>query len=109
MRIECPYCEEYVELNADDHYEGYQEYECPKCGKNFEVYAEATIDYTAEGKADCLNGDDHIWEQIRGYPTIHFKGKYRCRDCSATKEVKEELATEQEIEQYYIDIRSNQC
>lgn len=101
MTVECPYCEEYVELNADDHYEGYAEYECPECGKNFEVLAEPTVEYTAQGKADCLNGGEHIWEQKRGYPEIHFRGKYQCRDCSATKEVKEELATKEEWEQYF--------
>jgi len=99
--IKCPYCEEYVEFQPDEHYEGYEEYQCPKCSKNFEVFAEVTTDYSTVGKADCLNGAAHKWRQIVGLPEFHFKGKYRCEDCSAEKTVEAEMATKEEMDEYF--------
>ena len=90
--IECPYCEAFVEIEPSEreHYEGYEEYSCSNCGKNFEVYAEPTIHYSSCGKADCLNGGEHRWKQKIGYPEAYFKGRYYCLDCSAEKVVKGE-------------------
>jgi len=100
--IKCPYCEEYVEIEPyDEHYEDCQEYECLNCSKNFELYAEPTIDYSVVGKADCLNGGEHEWRQKTGSPEFYFKGKYICNDCSATKTVEEELATKAEMDDYF--------
>jgi len=95
--VECPYCEEYVEIDTDDHYEDYEEYECPNCSKNFEVFAEATVSYSVCYKADCLNGGEHKWKQKIGVPEAFFKGKYFCEYCSKEKVVSEELATDEEI------------
>ena len=100
-QVECPYCKEYVEIEPDEHYENYEEYQCPECDKNFEVFAETMIHYSTLGKADCLNGSKHKWKQIVGTPEIHFRGKYRCEDCSATHTVKEEQATNQEWDEYF--------
>ena len=101
IEVECPYCEEYVKISPDDHYEGREEYECSKCLKNFEVLAEVEVNYNSCGKADCINGGEHKWKQICGAPTIHFKGKYRCEDCSAENTVKEEVATQEEWDTYF--------
>lgn len=101
--VKCPYCEDYVNIDNCDHYDGYEEYECPRCSKIFEVYAEPSIHYSACGKADCLNGAEHKWKKQIGFPEIAFKGKYICEDCSATKEVKEELATKPEWDEYFND------
>jgi len=100
-KVLCPYCEKYVEINSDEHNEGYEEYQCPKCNKYFEVYAEPTINYSAGKKADCLNGGKHKWRQQVGCPDIHFRGKYLCNDCSATKTVESEQATKEEWDTYF--------
>lgn len=94
---QCPYCEEYIELEEnDEHYENYEEYQCPKCEKHFEVFAEPTINYHIRGKAPCLNGEDHKWKKRIGYPTWYLTGKYLCEYCSAEKIVKEEQLSEEE-------------
>jgi len=105
--VEGPYWEDYVSIEPDDHYQGVSEYQCPECDKYFEVIAEPSIDYTARGKADCLNGAEHKWILKAGYPEIHYRGKYRCEDCSAEKEVKEELATKEEWDKYWEDMRND--
>ena len=97
----CPYCNEYTEIKPDEHYKDYEEYECRKCHKNFEVFAEAIIEYSVCDKADCLNGGDHKWKRIAGYPEIRFRGMYRCEDCSAEHIVKEELTTNEEWDRYF--------
>lgn len=99
--VECPYCEEYTGIESDDHYEGLEEYECKNCSKYFEVFAEVEVNYSSCGKADCLNGGEHKWKQISGAPEIHFRGKYRCEDCSAEHTVKEELATKEEWDECF--------
>lgn len=100
--LECPYCEKYVEVEMnDEYYEDTEEYSCPECNKNFEVLAEPQIYYSTQGKADCLNGAEHKWKQQIGAPEIHFKGKYICEDCSASKSVAEELATKEEWDVYF--------
>ncbi len=101
--VKCPYCEEYVAIYPEerDHCEDKEIYECPNCSKNFEVLAELILKYSVVGKADCLNGANHKWEPQFGVPKIHFRGKYICEDCSATKQVKEELATKEEWREYY--------
>lgn len=99
--IKCPYCQQYVEIDTDDHYEDEEEYSCPKCSKNFEVSKKLEIRYSACGKADCLNGADHKWKPQVGSPAPHFRGKYICEDCSATKNVKSELATDEDWKAYY--------
>jgi len=99
--VECPYCKEYVDIEPDEHYEDFEEYECSKCNKNFEVFAEVDIRYSVYGKADCLNGGEHKWKEQVGVPEIHFRGKYLCEDCSATHTKSEELATKAEWDIYF--------
>ena len=94
----CPYCDEYIELEEnDDHYENYQEYQCPSCEKYFEVLAEPTVNYSIRGKSPCLNGEEHEWKKRVGYPSYYFTGKYICKNCSAEKTVKEEQLTEEQF------------
>lgn len=99
--VKCPYCEKYVEINVDDFYEGHQEFECPNCSKNFEVFAEPSVNYTPGEKAECLNGGEHDWKLIKGVPEIHFWGRYRCKNCSARKSIDEELATQEQWDAYF--------
>ncbi len=51
-KVECPYCEEYVEINPQsvEHYEGDKDYICPLCEKQFTVYAEPTVYYCTADK-----------------------------------------------------------
>lgn len=104
--VTCPYCDKNTEIDTDEHYENYEEYECEHCGKNFEVFAEPTIDYSVCDKADCLNGADHKWRQIIGQPEIHFRGKYRCEDCSAEYVNEKEATTEEEWTEYWNEQRT---
>ena len=69
--VECPYCEQYVELDHDDGY-GYEEDEphqqdCPKCEKTFTYTTFISFNHFAY-KADCLNGGDHNYEMTHAYP-----------------------------------------
>ncbi len=100
--VKCPYCEKFIEIHPDEHCEDTEIYECPNCQKNFEVLAEVSINYESLGKADCLNGGEHQWKQIVGCPEFHFKGKYRCKNCSETKTVTEELATKEDRDEYFL-------
>jgi len=102
--VTCPYCENNTKINPIDreHYDGEEEYECEHCGKCFEVLAETYTRYSACDKADCLNGGNHKWKQVVGYPEIHFKGRYRCEDCSTEYcsteyTLQEEVVTEDEL------------
>jgi len=77
-------CEPCCECNdVDVQYE----HECEHCEKNF-VY---TIDYDpcySEEKADCLNGGEHNYEKICGYPVELFENKRRCSMCDKQITVK---------------------
>lgn len=78
----CPYCnkeieEPYVEEPSVD--ETYK-HECEECGKNFVFTLDFSIDYD-EKKADCLNGGEHDWKPICGYPEEFYKNKRRCSMC----------------------------
>ena len=69
--LECPYCEEWCEVNHDDG-QGYEEdvkhqMECPHCGKSFVFFTSISFDYSPS-KADCLNGAKHKWEPATTYP-----------------------------------------
>ena len=84
--IECPYCE--ADCGVPDDPQGEEEcceWECPDCEKYFVYYASYSVDYYSE-QAPCLNGEEHKWEKMVGYPTEYFEGKYRCEYCQ--KEIK---------------------
>lgn len=85
----CPYCDFPCGDHFDDCYDSDTEYEaiCPKCGKTF-IFS---IDYDptfSTHKAPCLNGGEHNYEKVVGYPEEYFKNKFRCAYCG--KEIKKE-------------------
>lgn len=82
--VECPYCGEWQDICHDDGY-GYDEYtvynqECEYCDKTFVFRIIIFLDYEAK-KAPCLNGGEHNWENIKGYPELFFEQKRRCSVC----------------------------
>lgn len=82
--VECPYCEEWQEIDHDDGY-GYDEscvYEqqCADCKKNFAFTTSISFYYDAE-QADCLNGAEHNWQELSKYMMKYYPGSRRCQDC----------------------------
>jgi hypothetical protein len=80
--VECPYCEEWQEINHDDG-QGYEEgvthqQQCIHCDKIFTFTTSIVFYYEAE-KADCLNGGEHIWKTTHTFPK--FFTKMRCQGC----------------------------
>jgi hypothetical protein len=82
--IECPYCNQWTELNHDDGY-GYEEGEtfndeCEHCSRVF-VYTSSMTWYFDARQAPCKNAQPHDWQQIIGYPKEAFIGRFRCTFC----------------------------
>ena len=89
--VECPYCNEYQEINHDDGY-GYEEDKvheqcCNDCGKHFAFTTSISFSYEAS-RADCMNGGDHQFETTHTHPKIHTK--MRCHDCDSVRPLTEE-------------------
>jgi len=84
----CPYCDKECEADCESNEpDRVYEHECENCEKNF-VY---TLDYTvhySEQQAPCLNGAEHEWVPVRGWPERAFAGKQRCQHCDKRREVK---------------------
>jgi hypothetical protein len=81
MSLECPYCEKEMRDPDDCYEEGVTyEHECPHCGKNFVFTISYHISYHPE-QAPCLNGEEHDWKPIIGFPEEYFKNKFRCSYC----------------------------
>ena len=95
----CPYCEHDCGDYVDDCHEQDTEYEyqCPECNKNFIFTIEYEPNYSSS-KADCLNGGEHDFKPIIGYPTEYFKNKVRCSMCGKEKII-DELSSTQETAQ----------
>lgn len=85
----CPYCNESLP-EPDDCNEQDKEYEekCSKCLKNFVFNVSYSKDYS-EHKANCLNGAEHDYKEINGYPKEYFENKRRCSMCSKEIVIKE--------------------
>jgi hypothetical protein len=86
----CPYCDKEVEINHDDGF-GYKddeflEMECDHCDKKFMMHVSMSFDYEGS-KADCLNGGEHDWEQIHGWPKEHFIGRQKCSMCDKERKI----------------------
>lgn len=83
----CPYCDETCEPSPDSNEPNVTyEHECEHCGKNF-VYTLEYYAHYSESRADCLNGSEHDWQDIKGWPPEHFTGKQRCSNCDKRREV----------------------
>ena len=77
----CPYCDKQCEADEEARRQDeVYEHECEHCEKNFVYTLWYDICYS-EDKADCLNGGEHNYEEICGYPPEVFKNKRRCSMC----------------------------
>lgn len=97
--IECPYCEEGLDINHDDGY-GYgedetYEQECSNCGKTFTFTTSISFNYDVQ-KADCLNGGEHDYQLTHTHPKKY--SKMRCQMCDDERE-----PTSEEIEKYKLN------
>lgn len=82
--LECPYCEKEQsnpENLSDDSIDKNMQVTCNDCGKNFIYVAELDIDFHSY-EADCLNGGEHDYKPMVGYPDEYFAGRKRCKKCS---------------------------
>lgn len=79
--VECPYCENVVEINHDGYglEEGvFHNQECPYCEKYFVYQTIITFNYDTY-KADCLNGSEHEFKYTTTFP-MEFTEK-KCIYC----------------------------
>jgi len=88
--VECPYCGARLEINHDDGY-GYEEdqlheQECMECEKIFSYTTCIHFSHNVR-TADCLNGGEHNWKEMRGVPEEWFKGRERCQQCGEERKV----------------------
>lgn len=79
--LTCPYCSKEVEPGEGREQDVTYEKECPHCEKNFVYTVEYWPSYS-ESQAPCLNGGEHNFEKIHGYPEWYFKNKFRCSHCA---------------------------
>ena len=91
MDLECPYCEQELDICHDDGF-GYEEgvkhqYECPHCGKSFVFETSISFYYEPE-KADCLNYGNHDYQLTHTYPKEF--SKMRCSMCGDEREMTDE-------------------
>lgn len=89
--IECPYCNEWQDIDHDDGY-GYAEdvqhsQECGDCGKEF-VYTTGIIFVYSGYKADCLNGGEHKYKPTITCPKEHTR--MECPECGEIRQPTEE-------------------
>jgi hypothetical protein len=79
--MECPYCKKELEPSPDQYEpDTPHEEECHQCEKSFIFYIEYYPTYTTI-KAPCLNGGEHNYQDINGYPTEYYDGRVRCSYC----------------------------
>lgn len=108
--VECPYCNEWQEINHDDGY-GYTEdevfqQECSNCEQIF-TYTTSVIYSYSSYKAPCQNGGEHKLEGIHGYPKEFFKYKKRCEYCDEEIIIDEDLH-KKEIEKYFEELKQEE-
>ena len=87
--VTCPYCGKECKINHDDgafyDEDKIEELECSHCDKIFMV-STYTIRNFEGHKCPCKNGEEHNWEDQKGYPTEIFEGKKRCSYCDEEKD-----------------------
>ena len=91
MDLECPYCENEIEICHDDGF-GYQEgvkhsQECPHCNKSFVFETSIIVNYYPE-KSDCLNDGSHNYKRTVTCP-IEFS-MMECVSCGHTRDMTED-------------------
>ena len=91
MELECPYCENQVQICHDDGF-GYEEgvkhqIECEHCNKNF-IFETSIIYHFEPEKADCLNGGEHNYQKTITFPKEF--SRMRCTSCGDERELTEE-------------------
>ncbi|WP_026536949.1 hypothetical protein [Arthrobacter sp. 9MFCol3.1] len=88
--VTCPYCDHDFDLSHDDgafyDQDRAEECECPNCEKYFMVSSSIIWEHEAH-KADCLNGGEHDWKPMLGYPKEYFADRERCDACDAERKV----------------------
>lgn len=88
MDIECPYCEQELDINHDDGF-GYEEgvkhqMECPHCEKSFVFETSISFYYEPE-KADCLNDGKHNYKMTTTAPKEF--SQMECTMCGDRREL----------------------
>jgi len=88
QHVECPYCDNWNEVNHDDYYFYYNqgvphEMLCQSCEKHFVFYTEISLSYKAQ-KADCLNGEEHDWVPMKTIPKEFTE--MQCKHCLQQRE-----------------------
>lgn len=84
--VNCPYCDEELEINHDDGY-GYDQdethnQECSNCNKVF-TYTTRIMFHYSVSKSFCLNGGEHSWKASNTVPRIATT--MYCDDCGETR------------------------
>lgn len=88
--VECPYCDNWQEINHDDGC-GYAEdtahtQKCGNCYKEFVFFTSISFYYESQ-KADCLNGSDHEYFASCTFPRRYTK--MVCKNCDDKREPNE--------------------
>lgn len=77
----CPYCEKEIEPSSDQHQpDENHETECPHCGMTFIFTIEYYPSYTTH-QVPCLNGEEHDYQKVIGWPEEYSANVRRCRWC----------------------------
>lgn len=110
MDIQCPYCEENLDICHDDGF-GYEEgvkhqQQCSHCYKSFVFETSISFYYEPE-KADCLNNGKHIYEITTTSPKEF--SQMRCKMCDEKRELTDEERTKYSIGTKEIYIKSLQA
>ena len=106
MDTECPYCEKELNINHDDG-SGYEEdvrheIECPHCEKTF-VFTTFILFCYESAKADCLNGEEHVYKITKTIPNEF--SKMECTMCGKRRELSDDERTKFDIgtKESYLD------
>ena len=102
-KVTCPDCGEECEINHDDGAfyteDELEEMQCEHCDKYFMV--STSMSFYHEGhKTPCLNGEEHDWKEICGYPKEVYDGKKRCSYCGEEKDFLSKEERAEKIKEY---------
>jgi len=91
-QLTCPYCEKAVKPDDEQREEDtIYEKECEHCEKSFTYSIWYDPIYSSE-QAPCLNGEDHNFQPIKGFPKEYYAGKVRCSFCGEERETMTHLS-----------------